>query len=142
MVSIEFSAWLKQRVEESGLSERAAAMYAGLGSTTIHLLLAHPDRTPDTDTCLKLAEWAKVDPDYLLFLAGHRPQRLPPPIPATLHHTILRINRMPPQIQSKVIAMMNAIVENLLNVEEIRVADRVLYNGVGEAEPEELPKAA
>ena len=133
-MSQEFTAWLRQRIEEKGQTERAVSMYAGLSEGTIWNILNHPESNPRPDTCLKLADYFKVDPDYLLYLAGHRPQRLPPPIPAGLYHTILRVNRMPPQIQGKVVAMLNAIVENLLNVEEIRVADRVLYNGVGEEE--------
>ena len=45
-MSQEFSAWLKRQIEERGLSVRAASLYAGLSPTTVHLLFAHPERTP------------------------------------------------------------------------------------------------
>lgn len=118
-MSEQFANWLKRRIEERGLSLRAASTYSGLSPTTIHRLVTEPERTPDPETCHKLAQFFKVDPDYVLAMAGHRIAQVPPerrdysPEVLQLMDTIASL---PPELQVAAVRITRRTIEDLEDV--------------------------
>jgi transcriptional regulator with XRE-family HTH domain len=66
-----FSEWLNQQLEKERVGINQLALNTGLSSSGVSKLRLG-QRQPEAQTVLKLAEYFKVDSDWLLALAGHR----------------------------------------------------------------------
>jgi transcriptional regulator with XRE-family HTH domain len=67
----KFSDWLNKQISQKGVGINQLATYTGLSSSGVSKLRLG-QRNPEPETILKLADYFKVDPDWLLVLAGHR----------------------------------------------------------------------
>lgn len=85
---------------------RQVAEYTGLSPSTISNIVAGK-HVPEPSTCLKLAEYFKVDPDLVLEMAGHRPST-PNNLP-DFHRYVARYFKDSPEYQRALIAAYEAI---------------------------------
>jgi transcriptional regulator with XRE-family HTH domain len=85
----KFSDWLNEQMKLEGVSMSQLATYAGLSYSGVSKL-SLGQRHPEPETVLKLANYFKVDPDWLLELAGHRKSFTPEKDWATVNDPELR----------------------------------------------------
>jgi CheY-like chemotaxis protein/transcriptional regulator with XRE-family HTH domain len=73
----KFIEWLKvewealERRQGRKYSARQLSIESGLSANTLYQLLNHPEVTPSTETCHKLANFFGLDPLLVLEVAGH-----------------------------------------------------------------------
>ncbi len=67
----KFTEWLEEQIEQRGLGYNQLASYTGLSSSGISKLRLG-QRRPSPETLRKLADYFKVDYDWLLAQAGYR----------------------------------------------------------------------
>jgi transcriptional regulator with XRE-family HTH domain len=71
---MELKDWLKQQFDRRPeINQTSVAISIGVGQSTISKWLKGLS-TPDPQNCHKLARYFNVSEDYVLSLAGHRPQ--------------------------------------------------------------------
>ncbi len=100
--------WLGRQLKQSRRSMRQVAEYTGLSPSTISNIVAGK-HVPEPSTCIKIAEYFKVDPDLVLELAGHRPPEPADDLP-DFEMYISRRFRDNPALQRALIAAYEAIV--------------------------------
>jgi len=66
----QFHDWLRERMRETGKSQRCVSTRAGLSHSTISSLLRREGR-PSLETALALAEYFEANADEVLRLAGY-----------------------------------------------------------------------
>lgn len=106
----------------------------GLSPSTIHDLLK-VKYGPSSATCIKLADFFKVDPDVVLELAGHRPRRKEEELP-DFHAYISRKFIGNPKLQRALVATYEAI-QSALEEEERRIQESRRRIPPGRQKPEE-----
>jgi transcriptional regulator with XRE-family HTH domain len=79
-----FSSWFRHRVDGTELTQRAFAKKYGFAPSTVGAWY-RGERVPDPPSCERLADVFNADSDWVLTLAGHRPniEDLPPDDPRT-----------------------------------------------------------
>jgi transcriptional regulator with XRE-family HTH domain len=113
-VSIALNDWIREKLKVKRWSQRAACMYAELGDSTIHHILANPHRIPDVETLRKLAKVFGEQPAYVYQLAGYEMER--PPItltglPSEWAAEMVRIMRLPPGPRSASLSALRTLVD-------------------------------
>ncbi len=74
LVNQQFVNWLNEKMDEANRSVRYVARQLGVAHVTLRSWILG-DNAPGTDGVRKLAQFFKVDEDWLLVLAGHRSAR-------------------------------------------------------------------
>ncbi len=69
-----FSHWLAEKMERRGIKPSQLAAVLEVNHVSVANWLKGKN-IPESHNVIKMAEYFKVDPDYVLQLAGHRPAR-------------------------------------------------------------------
>ncbi len=99
--------WLSEQLRATKRSMRQVAEYTGISPSTVHNIIVGK-YVPKPATCIKLAEYFRVDSDVVLELAGHRPPRREDDLP-DFHMYISRKFGNDPRLQRALIAAYEAI---------------------------------
>lgn len=102
--------WLKEMIARKGTTMRQVAQYTGISVSTISNTV-RGIYIPNPANCVRLAEYFKVDPDYVLQLAGHRPQRYREEELPDFHIYVSRKFRNNPRLQRALVAAYEALTE-------------------------------
>ena len=70
-MSKEFSMFLKDELKRRRISQRGGALYAGIGSTTIHYIINNPESNPRPETINSIADGWHLPRRQLYELAGY-----------------------------------------------------------------------
>lgn len=107
MESDAFAVWLRERVQERGLSVRNVAMRVGISDPSLLALMKGRSK-PKPETIQKLARFFAVDADVLMEMAGYRsPHRMHTLLPGWADE-IRAIEAMAPADQDALLELLKA----------------------------------
>ena len=68
----ELASWLQSELRRRGLTQNAAAVYAGVGQATLSDML-NKGHIPKVETLFRLADYFEIPREQVLRMAGHLP---------------------------------------------------------------------
>lgn len=125
--------WLKAKLQEHGLTQNEAAVYAGVASATISEIL-NKDHVPKVETLFRLADYFQTSREYTLRLVGYLPTkdlRAQPgdetdPGDALIQELVDEFRRVPDEWKAEALAQVRMFV---------RLANRPPLRIIGDDEP-------
>lgn len=112
---LPFGDWLGDELSRRGTSMRSFAIDIGVHPGTVARWV-DGQAIPDSANCLKIADALRVDRDYVLALAGHRPEEetdLLSQVPIEVRWYFMNYRRLPLERQKLLLRQLRAYYEDL-----------------------------